>query len=545
MECTCISYRHLPKASRLFLDYLYDYERVAPFYTHFPFDLRSYQQAAQSFQLDARSRRRLAEILHRQNAQFGCAEPTRAHIDLLAGEGTFAVVTGQQVGLFSGPAFTLYKALTAIRLAQWLTEQGLRSVPVFWLATEDHDLAEVAQTAIFDEDYQLVPLADAGVRPAPRSSVGYVRLSETIPSTLERLASLLPAGERRDRLVADLQASYPAGARWGEAFGRFMTRLFGRWGVVLLDALDPELHELASGVYQTALARAPELRGRLLERSRALVAAGYHAQVHVGRDSTLLFATADGNRVALHQAGTGVGAGFSLDGAAQASLAELQSRIRSHPGEFSANALLRPVVQDTVLPTVACVAGPSELAYHAQTQVLYPAFGRPQPVLFPRAGFTLLDQRTRRLMEKYRLRLEDAWQGEDHLNRKIAAVGFAEGWSDRLDQSEQDLTRLLERLRGDIERLDPTLVDALRHAEEKMRYHLERLRGRITRAAFERSEILRRHAQALERFLLPRQELQEREVSGVYFLAHAGYELLDRLLVQIPTHSAHHQTLVY
>jgi uncharacterized protein YllA (UPF0747 family) len=211
--------------------------------------------------------------------------------------------------------------------------------------------------------------------------------------------------------------------------------------------------------------------------------------------------------------------------------------------------LLRPIVQDSLLPTVAYVAGPAELAYLGQAHAIYPIFDRTMPVIFPRAGFTLVDRRVRRLMEKYRLGLEDVWKGEDHLSRKIAAAGFseggAEGWAERFDQTQEDLQKNLERLRKDVERLDPTLLDALKHTEEKIAYQMDRLKGKLSRAALERSGLLARHQQTLLRFLMPRKNLQEREVSGVYFLGCAGYELLDRLLGQIQTRSSDHQVVDY
>jgi uncharacterized protein YllA (UPF0747 family) len=207
--------------------------------------------------------------------------------------------------------------------------------------------------------------------------------------------------------------------------------------------------------------------------------------------------------------------------------------------------LLRPLIQDTLLPTLVYVAGPSELAYLGQAQVLYQAFGRPHPVVFPRAAFTLLDSRTDRLMEKYKLSLEDVWQGEGHLSQKIAATGFAEGWSERFDQGERDLDQLLHRLHEDIEKLDPTLLDTLQHAKEKMKYQMERLRGKLTRAALGRSELLARHEQALLRSLMPHKDLQERRVGGIYFLGRAGYELLDQLLGHIQTHCSDHQAIRY
>jgi hypothetical protein len=147
------------------------------------------------------------------------------------------------------------------------------------------------------------------------------------------------------------------------------------------------------------------------------------------------------------------------------------------------------------------------------------------------------------LLEKYRLGVEDVWLGNEHLSGKIAAAGFAEGWSERFDQAQQAMANLFDRLQGDVERLDPTLLDALQHAKEKINFQMERLRGKISRAGFSRSELLGRHAQLLDRFLMPNKDLQERAVSGAYFLGRAGYPLMDQLLSLIKTDGPGHQVV--
>ena len=256
MTATCIPYTHIPHSTALLTDYLYHFDRVSHFYNGSPFDPRSYQSLAAQMSKISPPRVEMAEILARQNRAFGCGEPTLANIQRLSQPGTFAVVTGQQVGLFSGPAFTLYKALTTVRLARSLSEQGLPCVPIFWLATEDHDLEEVSEGTIFDEEYNLVSLRDNGNRPSPRSPVGEVRHTDEISAAITQMESLLPEGESRSRLIQDLRECYVPGATWGESFARFMTRLFGRWGVILLDPLDEAVHRLGSGVYQQALGQA-------------------------------------------------------------------------------------------------------------------------------------------------------------------------------------------------------------------------------------------------------------------------------------------------
>jgi bacillithiol biosynthesis cysteine-adding enzyme BshC len=539
MTSTILPYQRVPHASALFVDYLYHFDRVSDFYKGPPYELSSYKTVASQLPSFERKRGEVCAILSRQNKAFGCGDATFENLQRLTQAGSFAVVTGQQVGLFSGPAFTIFKALTTVRLANYLAEQGVPVAPVFWLATEDHDLAEVAEVATLDDEYNLISLADHGDSPSPRSSVGNVRLTGESTQALARLEATLPPGPPRDALLQDLRETYTPGATWVEAFGRFMARLLSRWGVILLNPLDPTVHQLSAQVYLQALERAPELRAKLLERSQLLSRSGYHAQVKVTEDSTLLFITREGNRLPIHQRD----GDYFVEGTQKTSLEELRRELAADPIAFSPNVLLRPLVQDTLLPTIAYIAGPSELAYLGQAQVLYEAFGRPQPVFFPRAAFTLVDHRIQRLLDKYRLSVEDVWLGEEHLRGKIAAVGLAEGWSERFTQAQQDMASLLARLRGDVERLDPTLLEALQHAQEKIRYQMDRLRGKLNRAGLARSELLQRHAQALTRFLMPQKDLQERRVGGAYFLGRAGYELLARLLSQIPTDSPGHQVL--
>ena len=539
MAVSNIPYQQVPHSSALFLDYIYHFERLSQFYKSPPFLLSSYRAVASRLANFGPRRSELCAILARQNQAFGCGAATFENLRRLEEGGSFAVVTGQQVGLFSGPAFTIFKALTTVRLASYLTEKGIPVVPVFWLATEDHDLAEVAEVATLDDEYNLVSLVDHGDSPSLRSPVGNVRLTAESTRALARLEDCLPPAAPREALLHDLRETYTPGATWVEAFGGFMARLLSRWGVIFLNPLDPAVHQLSTDVYAQALERAPELRAGLLQRSQLLIRSGYHAQVKVAEDSTLVFVVREGNRLPIHQQD----GDYLVEGAQKTRIEELQRELADNPIAFSPNALFRPLVQDTLLPTIAYVAGPSELAYLGQAEVLYEAFGRPQPVFFPRAAFTLVDHRVQRLLDKYRLSVEDVWLGEGHLSGKIAAVGLAEGWSERFDQAQQDMANLLGRLRGDIERLDPTLVEALQNAQEKIHYQMDRLRGKVSRAGLARSELLARHAQALTRFLMPQKDLQERRVGGAYFLGRAGYELLPRLLSEIPTDQPGHQVI--
>ncbi len=565
MAAAGVAYDNLPKATPLFLDYVHQFERVQGYFAGPPNELASYHQVAAGVSNRAEERKELVDILTAQNRAFGGSEETLGNVRRLLDPSVLVVATGQQVGLFSGPALTLYKALTAVKLARHLTSQGIECVPVFWLATEDHDLEEVAHVDLLNEAGDLVALSDEGIRPAPHSPVGYVKLSPEIAHTLDRLEKMMPAGEARDRLMQDLRACYVPGATWAESFGRFLTSLLGRFGVVMIDPLEARVHRLVGSAYRRALAGAARFRELLARRSQELVSAGYHAQVHVGDDSTLLFVTTTGERSAVRERE----GQFQVNGFSARSESAMEEWIEKSPVAFSPSALFRPVIQDVLLGSVACVAGPSELAYLAQAQALYPEFSRPMPVVFPRAGFTLADRRIERLLHKYQLTLEDVWRGEEYVRRRIAASGTAEAggssteanpgptaapqnhsgareaWAARLTEGEQYLKRMLEGLREDVKAIDPTLTDALATTEEKMLYQLDRLHGKISRAAVQRFDLLKRHGDELLKTLTPSGNLQEREVSGVYFLARAGYGLLDRLLDEISTERFGHEWLVY
>lgn len=541
-QSSCIPFSRAPGATPLFLDYLYHYDRVARFYSGHPHDFGSFQAVARAIAERYPHRAELADILEQQNRALGCAEQTLSNVGRLREADTFAVVSGQQVGLFSGPAFTLYKALTVVRLAQEFTSQGLKCVPVFWLATEDHDLEEVAETAVLNDAGDLVQLHVEGDRPSPACSVGYVRLSANVSDAITAVQAALPAGEARDQLIRDLGECYAPGVPWGEAFGRFITRLFSRFGIILIDPLNEAVHQLARPVYGTAISESAKLRTLLENRSRELIGAGYHAQVHVGADSTLLFAAVKGNRTLVHFEG----GRYKMAGGADMMPAQMEAWAASQPLDMTPSALLRPIVQDSLLPTVAYVPGPSELAYFAQAHAIYPEFGRPMPVLYPRASFTLSTRGVHRLLEKHYAALDDVWQGEEHLRRKIAASGDGQsaGWSSRIERGEADVKRLFDELAADAGQLDPTLSGAVANAREKITYQIERLRGKFSRAALDHSELLSRHEKTLLAQLTPAGKLQERAVSGINFIGRAGESLLDGLLERVQTRCVDHQYLV-
>src|SRR6202162_68840 len=351
VKAHCLPFSQIPHTSRLFIDFLTYSPKVKPFYPRSPHIAEWLKQEASKISYDSSRRERVAAILERQNKSWNASPKTLANLDRLR-NGASVVVTGQQVGLFGGPMFAIYKALTAVKLAEEATAAGVEAVPVFLMATYEHDLAAVNPVAIPGPDGLLRKLSTSshGIAGAPVSDV---HMGAEILPVVEEAASLLGDSEATPLL----RESYRPVETLGSAFARLCAHLFGPWGVILLDASDAELHRVASPIYRTAVERAEELDAALLSRGQALESAGYHQQVKVTASSVLLFAKSEGARTAIHRrvAGANQAAEFVIGGEAGAEKlpsAQLLDRIASAPENFSPNVLLRPVVQGYLLPTL-------------------------------------------------------------------------------------------------------------------------------------------------------------------------------------------------
>ena len=523
MHCTCVRQTELPGTSALFTDVLYHPDRTASFYRH-PFrDLESYRAAARDLSFPAEQRARLVSALRVQN-------PETEALNRLAEPGTVAVVTGQQVGLFSGPAYTVYKVLHAVRLAAWLSENGVPAVPVFWLATEDHDFAEVNHVWVFNGEHRPAKLEmrrTAGAQP-----VGGVTL--VAPPVRELRAALhgLPFGEE----VADLvEETYRAGSTMGKAFSELLRRLLARFDVLQLDPMLPEFRELAAPALRAAVEHAPELTERVLERNAALASAGYHAQVHIEPHTSFVFLLEGGKRLALRRNGHE----YTLN-STRLSTEELMDRAAS----LSPNAVLRPVVQDSMLPTVAYIGGPAETAYLAQSAVIYDAILGRMPVAVPRTGFTIFDEHSFKNLERYGLSLQDFFHGEEVLRERVAAHLVPPSLNDTMAATVGTVDHAITRLQREMLAFDPTLSKALDRSARKIRYQLGKVRAKAGREAMRRDARATADAASLYSLIYPERHLQERLYSILPLLARHGWELIDHLYHSVQLDCPDHRLMV-
>ena len=522
MEARCLPFSNIPHTTRLFADYTGNFARVQDFYPLSPQDNKGLLERAAQIHYSPQLRASVTTILERQNQQLGSSAEAMKNIERLR-SGSSVMVTGQQVALLGGPAFALYKALSAIKRAQQLTDTGVDCVPVFWLATEDHDFAEVSHNILRASDGSLHPVVIPSTA-AEGTPVGKIAIGEQGSEIIREAAKLLAESPFREWLAE----CYQAKETLGSAFGKLFARIFADFGLILLDPSDPALHQLAAPIYRDAAARSAEIVAALEERGRALERAGYHEQVKVTAATTPLFADKDGIRTPIRRAGEGF-----LIGDERCTPEELDSCIAQHPEKFSPNVLLRPVVQDFLLPTVAYFGGPAEVAYFAQVGVVYEKLlGSVTPIL-PRASATLLDTRAQRKLEHYKLSPGDCFRSEQELRELLAAKTLPPEIESIFSESDQQLNALVERITAVVTRLDPTLRDAAENSASKMRHQLQQLQSRAARAQAMRSTEVTRHAGILANTLYPNQKLQEREIAGISFLAQFGAGALQQIYDQI------------
>ncbi len=535
-DLPCLPFRQLPNATRLFSDYSDDFSLVKDFYGAAP-KLAEIVKGEPAKIPDER-RRAVAAVLRRQNQSFlnnagGASAETIANIARFE-SGASVAVAGQQVALFGGPLFSLYKALTAVHMAREATKAGRECVPVYWLASEDHDLAEVSRVHLMDAEGapRAFELKLPGhIEGAP---VGALKLGPEITALVDEAARLLGEGDVTDAL----RESYRAGETLSSAYARLFTRLLGRFGIILLDASDAELHRLAAPLYRHAAERARELDEALLERGRALEAAGYHQQVKVTASSCLLFAIRGGARRPMKL----VNGDFQVE-REKIPRADMISRIEASPTGFSPNVLLRPVVQDYLLPTLAIAGGPAEVAYFAQASVVYNLLlGRTTPIL-PRFSATLVEPAIGRILARHQLELPDLFHGEGKLEAQLGAQALPAAVGSQFEEASRRLEESLAAINRSLATLDPTLEPAAQRAAGKMRYQLGRLRSRAARAELRRGAETMHHARRLLHALFPNGNLQEREIAGVSFLARHGPALADRLLQAADGGCSGHQVI--
>lgn len=543
LKAESVPFSEIPDQSRLFTDYQRDPLSLKRYY---PSAVESHTQIADRISEvlanHKADRELLCNALTEINVKFGASEKTLEHIEMLRSQDAVAVVSGQQAGLFSGPLYTIYKALSAVRTAECLRGRGFKAVPVFWVATEDHDFEEVSKTYVIGRGGELAESKTEPNHCHENLPVGYIKLDQTIKAGISDLIDSLTPTEFTDDLRTLLEENWQPGEYFGDAFGKLLTKLLGDHGLIILCPLNGKLKQLAAPVYVEAIRKSGEIVRALRKRSDELVADGYTAQVLIGEDYFPLFWQAkDDTRNALKKSEKGT---FKTkDGSREFTLDELADIAGREPTRFSPSVVLRSVVQDYILPTACYFGGSAEIAYFAQSGEVYRILNRPLTPILHRQSFTFIESKHAKTLRKYELQLKDLFIGFENVLPQIVEKYLNTNTAKTFTEVEEKINIELSRLDQELSTIDPTLAENLAKRRRKILYHIDALRHKFHKVQVRKDEAIRQQIEAMFEALLPHKHLQERTLNFAYFVNRYGPGFVDWIYSAIDLDDRSHRVI--
>jgi bacillithiol synthase len=537
-----LNYSDLPGYSNLFLDYVYEFNNVRDLYkTNFR-DKEEYLKHFRKITETPRDfQEELCSIVSEQYAGIDISEKTRKNISLLASKNTLAVVTGQQLGLFGGPLYTIYKIVTAVKLARNLTERydEYNFVPVFWLEGDDHDFEEVSYINLINENNEITKISYSEEIPEEGNigSIGYVKFSEKINQVITELEQNLRPTEFTPDILSAVKRIYSQGKSFKESFKELLVWLFDEYGLVILDPQDKKIKELLRPVFRKEIEGFRTHTEKLVHVSAGLEEA-YHAQVKIR--AVNLFYNFDEGRYLIEP----VDNDFRLRRKRKKfSREDLLNLIDKEPEKFSPNVLLRPVCQDYILPTAFYVGGPSEVAYFAQAIPLYDFYSVKSPVIYPRASVTILEKNIASLLEKHNLNLMDIFLSNGDLKTKVIENVSSFSTDDIFKETEEQFEYAMDQLKEKLFEIDKTVSDSSTKYKQKIFSYLGELKTKAVEARNKKHEVTIRQTQKIVNAVFPNQNLQEREINILYYMNKYGKDLIKQLFEEMDINKIEHQVI--
>jgi bacillithiol biosynthesis cysteine-adding enzyme BshC len=526
----------------LFVDYLNDFEKLKDYYAADFRDRKSWKKLIDKVLSKQKDRSTLIRVLTEQNKQHHCGIRTLANIDLLGNENTVAVVTGQQVGICSGPLYTIYKTVTAIKLAEQLSTQfpDYNFVPVFWVEKEDHDFEEINKLNVLNPagEVQTIEYLFGG-KPFERNPgpVGSIVIDSFIDNFFDRLQTQLQESEFKLPLFTALRGYYRSGATLGAAFVGLMNQVFEDSGLVFLDPGNVELKKILKPVFQKEIAGLSKTSQMVIDTSAGLEE-HYHAQIKA--KSINLFMLHKGGRYLIEPREND----YSLKGTRQFfSKEELNSIVENSPELISPNVVLRPICQDAILPTIAYVGGPSEVAYFAQLKPVYEFFDVQMPVIYPRASVTIMEEKVKNILEKFQVDFTEIWSDIDPLLIRIAEQVSEVKVDVLFDQLHRRIHEAVAESRFGIQQIDPTLSGAIDSTLSRIESQLNVLKEKAQSAQQRRQEVTIKQIQKVAANIFPKSNFQEREFNVVYYMNKYGPDFVKWLSGEIIIERFQHQLI--
>lgn len=525
-----IPFSQIPKISQFFLDYLEENPKVSKYY---PNGFKTKEDFAKVISSKAKEeilREELVEGLLAENNSLGATKKTLANIKLLGDENTFAVVTGQQMGIFLGPLYTTYKALTTVKLCEklksWFPDKNF--VPVFWMESEDHDFAEAAKNYFLTQQGQLFETSYKNA-PNKKIPVGSLEFSQEISEITDEIFTQTGSTEFSEELKKVLSESYTGGKTFAEAFGTLFHKLLGDFGVVTINPHDTFWKKNSVAFFETAISKNEKISQALEKIKGEIEAEGFSPQIATQPENSNLFLLLEKERHKL----TREGENYSLSGREENfTKEELLSLTDVTPNLFVTNVVLRPLYQDFLLPTVAYVGGPSEVAYFAQILKLYPIFEIAEPVIFPRSSVILLEKRIQRLLGKLGIELKDSFQNEDEFVKAILE-NLGETPEKMISDFSEKITAQFAELKNKLSEIDPVLNDISSKTLEKALHQFNVLGQKAGNSYKRKNETSVSQAEKISSAIYPNSTPQERVLGLLTFLNKYGLDLTERIAEEL------------
>ena len=534
-----LPFERLSNQSRLFIDFQNQSKSLRDFYPNRN-SLSYAETALANYEGD---REKLCDFLRRENIAYDAESKTLENIEALRDETCVAVITGQQAGLYGGPIYTIYKALTAVRYSAWLRENGVNAVPVFWIASEDHDFDEIKKTFVIDEEGDLRKIENSPAIKVESPPIGHIKVDSSIDVTNKELLDYLGKTQFTYQTSEIVNSCYNDSENFGSSFAKLLVKLLKDTGLIFVSPLNEGIRRISAPIVERAIESSEKIVASLLTRNTELQRAGYHSQVFVEKDFFPFFYIDDsGTRNALrfNEDQTKI---VSVDSKFEFDIRELADLARETPEKLSPNALMRPIVQDYIFPTAKYFGGGAEIAYFAQNSIIYDVLDRPVTPIEHRASFTIIEPRHGRTLEKYELEFEELFAGEDEISARIVERYLNPETASIFDHVDGLINDELVRLKISLSKTDPTLSESLTKRKEKIVWHIGALRKKYHRVEIEKNAVIKRRLENLFEGALPRGVLQERTLNPLYFFNKYGENFVSWVYDAIDSEGKNHQIL--
>ncbi len=516
-----LSFDNLPFSS-LFKTYVSNYEELNEFYSSNPFSFDSIKNHVDAISDTDVNRSDLISAIKKFHGKIGIDQSQQ--LNKLSDEKALVIVTGQQLGIYGGPLFTIYKTATAISLAKNLEIKLDRPVvPVFWLADEDHDFEEVTGFGIPGNE-KLIKLSYTGS--GGRKPVSDEVLDDNLNTLKADIKEELFDTDFSEELWNSFDSFFKKGATFRQAFAQMMDRLFGSSGLLISGSHDSGVKSLLSGTLKKSLTDNDEINDLLVKQSDK-IGAKFHQQVTIG-DSNLFWIDSEGNRIKIERNETGWIAGNTHW--REEDLVEL---VEEKPECFSPNVFLRPIIQDKLLPTLGYVAGPGEVAYYAQMKTLYQHFGLEMPVIFPRMSATLIESGVERIIEKlpfelhkYGERIEDLEKEYAKLSEEADVEKIFSNWKEQINNASHQPREVISDIDGSLDGMVGKTISGFEN-------ELNKLKGRVYRSIKQQEQTQLQRIRKIKAQVFPDEGLQERTISFLYFMNKYGIDIWDKMIDEL------------